>query len=110
MFADVETNSMRRAIGETNRRRALQVAYNEANGIVPVGITKSIRDLGDRVRAVAEAPAAYEVTAELPKDEVMRILKELESQMKAAARQLEFERAAELRDQITQLRRRMAER
>src|SRR5260370_42087239 len=101
---------MRRAIGETNRRRALQVAYNEANGIVPVGITKSIRDLGDRVRAVAEAPAAYEVTAELPKDEVMRILKEMESQMKAAARQLEFERAAELRDQITQLRRRMAER
>jgi excinuclease ABC subunit B len=110
MFADNETNSMRRAIGETNRRRALQIAYNGAHGIVPVSITKGIRDLGDRVRAVAEKPAAYEVTAELPREEVIRLLKEMESQMKAAARQLEFERAAELRDQITQLRRRMEER
>jgi excinuclease ABC subunit B len=110
MFADNETNSMRRAIGETNRRRALQIAYNDAHGIVPVSITKGIRDLGDRVRAVAEKPAAYEVTAELPREEVIRLLKEMESQMKAAARQLEFERAAELRDQITQLRRRMEER
>ncbi|HEY8312162.1 MAG TPA: excinuclease ABC subunit UvrB [Gemmatimonadaceae bacterium] len=109
MFADNETNSMRRAIGETTRRRNLQIAYNEAHGIVPIGITKSIRDLGDRVRAVAEKQAAYETAAELPKDEVIRLLKELESQMKAAARQLEFERAAELRDQITQLRRRMAD-
>jgi excinuclease ABC subunit B len=100
---------MRRAIGETTRRRNLQIAYNEAHGIVPIGITKSIRDLGDRVRAVAEKQAAYETAAELPKDEVIRLLKELESQMKAAARQLEFERAAELRDQITQLRRRMAD-
>jgi excinuclease ABC subunit B len=108
MFADNITNSMRRAIDETNRRRALQVAYNEAHGIVPVGITKSIRDLGDRVRAVAEKAATYEVATELPKDEVVRLLKEMESQMKAAARQLEFERAAELRDQITQLRRRMS--
>jgi len=108
MFADVETNSMRRAIGETNRRRALQVAYNEAHGITPVGISKGIRDLGDRVRAVAEKQAAYEVKADLPRDEVVRLLKELESQMKAAARQLEFERAAELRDQITQLRRGLA--
>ncbi|MDB5056839.1 MAG: uvrB [Chloroflexi bacterium] len=110
MFADRETNSMRRALDETNRRRSLQKAYNDAHGIVPVGITKSIRDLGDRVRAVAEKPAAYEVVAELPKEEVIRLLKDLESQMKAAARQLEFERAAELRDQITQLRRRIAER
>ena len=110
MFADVETNSMRRAIGETNRRRARQIAFNEAHGIVPVGITKSIRDLGDRVRAVAEKPAAYQVAAEMPKHEVMRIMKDLDSQMKAAARQLEFERAAELRDQISQLRRQLEDR
>jgi excinuclease ABC subunit B len=110
MFADVETNSMRRAIGETNRRRARQIAFNEAHGIIPVGITKSIRDLGDRVRAVAEKPAAYQVAAEMPKHEVMRIMKDLDSQMKAAARQLEFERAAELRDQISQLRRQLEDR
>ncbi len=110
MFADNETQSMLRAIGETNRRRARQVAFNEANNIVPVGITKGIRDLGDRVRAVAEKPAAYQVAAELPKDEVMRIMKDLDSQMKAAARQLEFERAAELRDQISQLRRQLEDR
>jgi excinuclease ABC subunit B len=109
MFADNETNSMRRAIGETTRRRNLQIAYNEAHGIVPIGITKGIRDLGDRMRAVAEKQAAYETAAELPKEEVTRLLKELESQMKAAARQLEFERAAELRDQITQLRRRLVD-
>jgi excinuclease ABC subunit B len=108
MFADRETNSMARAISETNRRRTLQMAYNDAHGIVPVGITKSIRDLGDRVRAVAETPAGYAV-AELPKEEVTRLLKELESQMRSAARQLEFERAAELRDQITQLRLRLVE-
>ena len=110
MFADHETRSMERAIGETNRRRARQVAYNEEHNITPVGITKSIRDLGDRVRAVAEKPAAYQVAAEIPKDEVMRIMKDLDSQMRSAARQLEFERAAELRDQISQLRRQLEDR
>jgi excinuclease ABC subunit B len=110
MFADNETRSMERAIGETNRRRARQVAYNEEHDITPVGITKGIRDLGDRVRAVAEKPAAYQVAAEIPKDEVMRIMKDLDSQMRSAARQLEFERAAELRDQISQLRRQLEDR
>jgi excinuclease ABC subunit B len=107
MFADRETDSMRRAIDETNRRRALQRAYNEAHSIVPVGITKSIRDLGDRVRAVAETQEAYTAVAELPREEILRLVKDLETQMRTAARQLEFERAAELRDQITELRRRL---
>jgi excinuclease ABC subunit B len=107
MFADHETESMRRAISETNRRRALQQAYNESHSIVPVGITKSIRDLGDRVRAVAESQEAYTAVAELPKEEILRLVKDLEAQMRTAARQLEFERAAELRDQITELRRRL---
>ena len=107
MFADRITDSMRRAIDETNRRRSQQVAYNEANGITPQGITKSIRDLGDRVRAVAEEVAVYDTTSELPREEVMRLLKELETQMRAAAKQLEFERAAELRDQISTLRQRL---
>jgi excinuclease ABC subunit B len=107
MFADRETESMRRAIDETNRRRALQKAYNEAHSIVPVGITKSIRDLGDRMRAVAETQESYTAVAELPKEEILRLVKDLEAQMRTAARQLEFERAAELRDQITELRRRL---
>jgi excinuclease ABC subunit B len=98
---------MQRAIDETTRRRAVQIAYNETHGIVPQSITKSIRDLGDRVRAVAESQADYAVTPELPKEEVLRLVKELETQMRTAARQLEFERAAEIRDQISTLRQRL---
>jgi excinuclease ABC subunit B len=109
MFADNETNSMRRAIEETTRRRALQMAYNEAHGTVPASIVKGIRDLGDQMRSVAETAAAYIAAPELSRDEILRMVKELETQMRSAARQLEFERAAELRDQITELRRRLEE-
>jgi excinuclease ABC subunit B len=105
MFADTVTDSMRRAIDETYRRRALQMAYNEAHNVVPVGITKGIRDLSDRVKAVAEEKAEYTAVAELPREEVARILKDLEAQMKQAAKGLDFERAAALRDQILALRR-----
>ncbi|HVA89779.1 MAG TPA: excinuclease ABC subunit UvrB [Chloroflexota bacterium] len=107
MFADNETNSMRKAMSETNRRRAIQMAYNEAHGIEPISISKSIHDMGDRMRAVAETAAAYITAPELPKEEVLRVLKDLETQMRTAARQLEFERAAELRDQVMELRRRL---
>ena len=107
MFADVETNSMRKAIAETTRRRNTQIAYNEAHGIVPISITKSIRDLGDQVKKVAETQAEYTPTAELPKEEVLKLVKALETQMRNAAKQLEFERAAELRDQISTLRQRL---
>jgi len=89
----------------THRRRTLQTAHNEAHQLVPVGITKGIRDLPDRVKAVAEEKAEYRTVAELPRDEVTRILKDLESQMKQAAKGLDFERAAALRDQILELRR-----
>ncbi len=106
MFADRVTDSMRRAIDETYRRREKQIAYNEQHGIVPVGIVKGIRDLSDRVKAVAEEKAAYNVMTELPKEELARLIKDLENQMRAASRSLEFERAAELRDQIVDLRRR----
>jgi len=109
MFADRETNSMQRAVAETNRRRALQMAYNEAHGVVPTSIVKGIRDLGDQVRAVAEIAAGYLAAPELSREEILRMLKDLETQMKTAARQLEFERAAELRDQIMELRRRLEE-
>jgi excinuclease ABC subunit B len=115
MYADNMTRSMKAAIDETYRRRAIQTAYNEEHGIEPRGIVKEIKDLTDRVRAAAEESATYDATgtstagviAELPKDEVLRIVKDLESQMKTAARDLEFEKAAMLRDQIVELRRMM---
>jgi excinuclease ABC subunit B len=109
MYADTITESMRRAIDETNRRRRIQMEYNRRHGIEPQSIVKAVRDLTDRVRAVAEPRAEYRVPAEIPKHELARLIKELEKQMKAAAAQLEFEKAALLRDQIFELRRAMDE-
>ena len=113
MFADNMTRSMKAAIDETYRRRAIQIAHNESHGIQPRGIVKEIKDISDRLRAVAEEHSEYRaegkskagIIAELPRDEVVRMVKDLESQMKAAARDLEFEKAALLRDQIVELRR-----
>ena len=105
LYADVVTDSMRRAIDETNRRRAKQLAYNQAHGIQPRSIVKAVKDLTDRVRKAAEVQAPYRVTREMPPDELAHLIKELEKEMKAAAAQLEFERAALLRDQIFELRR-----
>src|SRR6266571_2915994 len=111
MYADRVTESMRRAIDETYRRRAKQQAYNEAHGLTPVGIRKAIRDITERVKAVArahETTAGVTRAADLPKDEIYRLIKDLEVQMKEAARALEFERAALLRDQVIELRRTLA--
>ncbi|HEV2127374.1 MAG TPA: excinuclease ABC subunit UvrB, partial [Thermomicrobiales bacterium] len=113
MYADTMTRSMRAAIDETYRRREKQIAYNEEHGIEPRGIVKAIKDLTDRVREVAEQTASYDtgggpaegVIHQLPKDELTRMIKDLESQMKKAARDLEFEKAALLRDQVVELRR-----
>lgn len=108
MYADVVTDSMQRAIDETYRRRAIQLAHNEAHGITPEGITKAIRDINDRVRKVAEQKSAYDAgqaTSGIPRDELVRLVMELEGQMKAASRNLEFEKAALIRDQIVELRR-----
>ena len=113
MYADVITDSMRRAIDETNRRRAKQVAYNQEHGIEPISIVKAVRDLTDQlsVKAVAEPQAEYRVrgTAGLPKSELKRVIAELEKQMKEAARNLEFEKAAVLRDEVYELRNVLAE-
>jgi excinuclease ABC subunit B len=108
MYAERVTDSMRRAIDETTRRRQKQLAYNQAHGIVPESIVKEIYDLTDRVRAVAEERAGYQVGQALPKDELTRLIKELEKQMKQAAQALEFEKAAMLRDQIFELRQMLA--
>jgi len=108
MFADGVTESMRRAIDETYRRRQKQIAYNEAHDLVPIGIKKSIRDLSDSVRAVAESRTEYNVDElDLPREELARLIKDLENQMRTASKGLEFERAAELRDQIVGLKRKL---
>jgi excinuclease ABC subunit B len=104
MYADTVTDSMRTALDETERRRAIQMAYNVANGISPIGIQKAIRDITDQVRKVAEEKAEYSVDGSLPRDELTRMVIELEKQMKQAAKALEFEKAAGLRDQVIELR------
>ena len=112
MYADRVTEAMRRAIDETNRRRAIQQQYNAEHGIEPQQIVKQIRDLTESVRRrVAEpeaAPAPAEALAALPPLELDRVIRDLEKQMKEAARMLEFEKAAMLRDQIMELREIMA--
>ncbi len=115
LYADTITPSMERAIAETERRRAVQRAYNEAHGITPTSIVKQVRDLTDRVKGLVteeqKQAAEGDVTiAMLPKDELHRMIKELESEMKLAAKALEFEKAALLRDQVLELRRVMADR
>jgi excinuclease ABC subunit B len=106
MYADRMTDSMQRAIDETNRRREVQLAYNEAHGIQPQSIVKEVRDLTDRVRAVAEEQVAYRVEG-LPKVEIGYLIDQLENQMKEAAANLEFEKAALLRDQVFELRKQL---
>lgn len=113
MYADVESNAMRGAIDETNRRREKQEAYNRDHDIEPVSIFKDIRDLTDQVaaHAVAEEQGEYRVDSisSLPKDEMMKIITGLEDQMNIAAQNLEFEKAAALRDQVFELRSVLAE-
>jgi len=107
MYADRITDSMRRAIDETTRRRAVQQKHNEAQGIEPQSIVKQVKDLTDRVRAVAEEQVEYRVTGDMPQAEVPYLISELETQMAEAAGNLEFEKAALLRDQIFELRKQL---
>jgi excinuclease ABC subunit B len=113
MYADTMTASMDKAIKETERRRAIQLAYNKEHNITPVGVSKAVKDLTDRVRKAAEERAPYAVGTPagelpIPKDELAKLIKDLEKQMKQAAKDLEFEKAAALRDQLIELRRTMA--
>ena len=110
MYADKVTDSMARAIDETNRRRAKQISYNVAHGIEPMSIVKDIHDLTERLSvssAIAESKAEYK-TGQREKaynlKELERIVTELEKQMKEAAKNLEFEKAAMLRDQVYEMR------
>ncbi len=125
LYANTMTEAMERAIGETNRRRQIQEAHNKEHGIEPRSIVKSIRDLTDRMRIMAEEQAEYTVEgsdgggavdpAALSQDEVLNAplsskgalaqqIADLEKEMQEAAQELEFERAAALRDQLIELR------
>ena len=113
LYADKVTDSMRRAIGETERRRNKQIAYNKRRGITPVGVVKGVRDMIEGVYdaqeaqqqlKAAQAGAAYEAMSE---KDLAREIKRVEKGMLDAARNLEFERAAELRDELKQLKQRL---
>ena len=105
MYADRVTTAMSTAIAETDRRRALQVAYNQAHGIEPQSIMREIRGLSDQMKKVAEETASYEVgDGRIPLDDLQTIIGQLEVEMKRAAAEMAFERAAAIRDQIVELR------
>ena len=108
MYADASTESMQKALSETYRRRDIQEAHNREHGITPQGISKAIRDITERVKAVAESRPSYRTRRDMPKDDLLRVIKDLESQMKLAARALEFEKAALLRDEMVELRKVLA--
>ena len=99
MYADVMTDSMMRAITETNRRRALQQEYNRVHGITPESVRNAIRDVLEITKQVESA-----APGKLNEDERAALLRQLEDEMLTAARDLEFEKAAKLRDQLLSLR------
>jgi excinuclease ABC subunit B len=113
LYADVETNSMRRAISETERRRSKQTAYNAARGITPVSVSKRVKDIIEGVYdhetarsqlKAAQNQARYDAMSE---KDLTREVKQVEREMLEAARNLEFERAAELRDRLKGLKERL---
>ena len=109
MYADKITDSMKRAISETYRRRKIQDTYNEKHGIQPQSIQKEVHDITDGIKAIAENRGRYNVVREeMSRADMFRVVKDLETQMKEAARELKFEKAAQFRDEIFQLRRLLA--
>jgi excinuclease ABC subunit B len=112
MYADKETQAMRTAISETDRRRAIQLAYNEEHGITPESIRKGVSDIADFLSTESKVPRGRgrrRVRDEgMSAEELTRTMVELEEEMLAAAEDLRFEYAAKLRDEIKQLRRELA--
>ncbi len=113
LYADQVSKAMNKAIDETNRRRAIQVAHNETHGIVPASVVKAVRDLTDELRSGREAKAAVAESrvdyhaGKIPVEELTLLISEMESQMHQAAAALEFEKAALIRDQIFDLKRQL---
>ena len=110
MYADVITKSMKRAIEETNRRRTIQETYNIENGITPMTIQKRVKDLIETTK-VAEQIEVYTADhiSHLSQSEILDMIGNLEKEMRASSKQLQFERAAELRDMIVELKGRAAQ-
>jgi excinuclease ABC subunit B len=105
MYAAKMSDAMRAAIDETNRRRAKQMAYNLEHGIEPTTIVKEIHDLTERIQAFAAAPREEgPISMDIPASDLRRVIDELDKEMKTAAQNLEFEKAALLRDQLFELR------
>ncbi|WP_033126813.1 excinuclease ABC subunit UvrB [Eubacterium sp. ER2] len=108
MYADTITDSMRQAMDETQRRREIQMAYNEEHGITPTTIKKSVRDLISISKKVAAEEMRMEKDPEsMSRKELEKLIKELEKQMRRAAADLNFEAAAELRDKMTELKKQL---
>ena len=110
MYADTMTDSMRNAIEETNRRRAIQEAYNKEHGITPTTIKKAVRDLIAVSRTVAETEVKLKKDPEsMNRKELTKLISQVEKQMRQAAADLNFEQAAELRDKMIELKKNLAE-
>ena len=110
MYADTITDSMRIAIDETMRRRSMQQQYNEEHGITPTTIKKAVRDLISISKEVAETEDRMMKDPEsMSKKELEKLVKDVEKQMRAAAADLNFEMAAELRDKMIELKKNLAE-
>ncbi len=105
MYADRVTEAMQKAINETNRRRAIQMEYNRRHGIVPKTVIKPVRDVIQAVKPAEDGAVAANIL-ETPKKDIPKVVERLRKEMKEAARNLEFERAAELRDLIIELEKR----
>ena len=109
MYADRITDSMRKAIDETNRRRSIQGDHNKQHGIEPMSIQKEVHDITEGIKAIAESRTRYDVVRkEMSRSDMFKVVKDLEVQMKESARGLQFEKAAQFRDEIFELRRLLA--
>jgi excinuclease ABC subunit B len=107
MYADVMTDSLEKAIGETNRRRAIQQRYNEEHGITPQSIKKTIHEILEITSSVPDGDGGVQDNLSIIREAGMdtkALMRKLEKEMKAAAEELDFERAARLRDRIIKLR------
>ena len=106
MYADRITDSMQKSIDETSRRRTIQDAFNKAHGIEPKSIQKEVHDITEGIKGISESKTRYEVVRkEMTRSDMFKVVKDLEVQMKESAKNLQFEKAAQFRDEIYELRR-----
>ena len=109
MYADRVTDSMQKAIDETNRRRSIQGDHNRQHGIEPMSIQKEVHDITEGIKALADNRNRNNVVhKEMSRTDMFKVVKDLESQMKESAKNLQFEKAAQFRDEIFELRRLLA--